>query len=87
MAVITKQLPNGQTVTLPDIEERPNANVLIIDIGYLADNMIALGEQMQTVLNALAQMQEYLTEHSLPGTEVVTTIVLGTSALGNSTLA
>ena len=36
--------------------------------------------------HALAQMQEYLAEHSIPNTEVVT-IVLGTSVLENSTLA
>ena len=47
MATTTKTLtPTNQTVTLPDMTERPNASVLVDGIGKEADAINALSEHM-----------------------------------------
>ena len=47
MATTTKTLtPTNQTVTLPDMTERPNASVLVDGIGKEADAINALSEQI-----------------------------------------
>lgn len=49
MATTTKTLtPTNQTVTLPDMTERPNASVLVDGIGKEADAINALSEQIVT---------------------------------------
>jgi len=47
MATTTKTLtPTNQTITLPDMTERPNASVLVDGIGKDADAINALSEQI-----------------------------------------
>jgi hypothetical protein len=47
MATTTKTLaPTGQTVTLPDMTERPNSSILVDGIGKDADAINALNTQM-----------------------------------------
>jgi len=49
MATTTKTLtPTNQTITLPDMTERPNASVLVDGIGKDADAINALSEQLTT---------------------------------------
>jgi len=49
MATTTKTLtPTNQTITLPDMTERPDANVLVDGIGKDADAINALSDQMST---------------------------------------
>lgn len=50
MATTTKTLtPTGQTITLPDMTEKPNASVLVDGIGKDADAINALNSKISTV--------------------------------------
>lgn len=50
MATTTKTLtPTNQTITLPDMTERPNASILVDGIGKDADAINALSDQMANI--------------------------------------
>ena len=53
MATTTKTLtPTNQTITLPDMTERPNASVLVDGIGKDADAINALSEQIANLITS-----------------------------------
>ena len=64
MATTTKTLtPTNQTITLPDMTERPDASVLVDGIGKDADAINALSDQMEP-LSVTVTKSEYVSSNS-----------------------
>ena len=95
MATTTKTLtPTNQTITLPDMTERPNASVLVDGIGKDADAINALSEQIASLISInSATLNSQLNLHGYVKIAKIKNIVLllfnfmTESALVNSTVA
>ena len=75
MATTTKTLtPTNQTITLPDMTERPDASVLVDGIGKDADAINALSDQIGTLNSKITgKMPVWSEESTFDGTVFPTT--------------